>query len=72
MGPFDLVFLDPPYGEGLGELALGSAAAGGWLAPDVTIVLEDRSDVTLSLPDGFILDDRRDYGTAAVHFIKLG
>ncbi|HVW92430.1 MAG TPA: RsmD family RNA methyltransferase, partial [Devosia sp.] len=33
MKPFDLVFLDPPYGKGLGERALVSAKAGGWLAP---------------------------------------
>ncbi len=72
MGPFDLVFLDPPYGEGLGEQALASALAGGWLAPTATIVLEDRSDVTLQLPPGFVLDDRREYGAAAVHFIGLG
>ena len=31
--PFDLVFLDPPYGRGLGETALASALAGGWVAP---------------------------------------
>jgi len=28
MGPVDLVFLDPPYGKGLGELALASLKAG--------------------------------------------
>ena len=31
--PFGLAFLDPPYGKGLAERALDSAAAGGWLAP---------------------------------------
>ena len=29
--PYGLVFLDPPYGLGLGERALASALAGGWL-----------------------------------------
>lgn len=70
MGPVDLVFLDPPYGKGLGEQALASLKAGGWLKPDVTIVLEESSAVTLDLPEGFVLDDRREYGAAAVHFIK--
>ena len=69
MGPFDLVFLDPPYGKGLGEKALASLAAGGWLAKDATIVLEEGADVTLDLPAGFAVDDRREYGAAAVHFI---
>src|SRR5690606_10877069 len=31
--PFDLVFLDPPYGRELGPRALASARAGGWIAP---------------------------------------
>ena len=31
--PFTLVFLDPPYGQSLGEAALASAHAGGWIAP---------------------------------------
>lgn len=70
MGPVDLVFLDPPYGKGLGEQALGSLKAGGWLKPDATIVLEESSEVGLELPEGFVLDDRREYGAAAVHFIK--
>jgi 16S rRNA (guanine966-N2)-methyltransferase len=70
MGPVDLVFLDPPYGKGLGELALTSLKAGGWLKPDTTIVLEESSAVTLDLPEGFVLDDRREYGAAAVHFIN--
>ena len=69
MGPFDLVFLDPPYGKGLGEKALASLAAGGWLAKDATIVLEEGAEVTLDLPPGFAVDDRREYGAAAVYFI---
>lgn len=71
MGPVDLVFLDPPYGQGLGEKALTSLAAGNWLAPDATLVLEESTEVVLDLPPGFALDDRREYGAAAVHFIRL-
>ena len=70
LGPFDLVFLDPPYGKGLGEQALVSLKAGNWLAKDATIVLEESSDVELALPEGFSIDDRREYGAAAVHFIR--
>ena len=70
MGPMDLVFLDPPYGKGLGEQALVSLREGNWLAPDATIVLEESADVTLALPEGYVLDDRREYGAAAVHFIR--
>lgn len=71
LGPVDLVFLDPPYGKGLGEQALLSAKAGGWLAPDVTVVFEEAATAPIALPEGFVLDDRREYGAAAVHFISL-
>lgn len=70
MGPFDLVFLDPPYAKGLGEQALVSLKAGNWLAKDATIVLEESSEVELALPEGFTIEDRREYGAAAVHFIR--
>ena len=70
MGPFDLVFLDPPYAKGLGEQALLSLREGNWLAKDVTIVLEESAEVELALPQGFTIDDRRAYGAAAVHFIR--
>ena len=69
MGPVDLVFIDPPYGKGLGEQALASLQEGGWLKPDTLIILEESSETALVLPPAFTLDDRRDYGAAAVHFI---
>jgi 16S rRNA (guanine966-N2)-methyltransferase len=71
MGPFTLVFLDPPYGSGLGEQALISARDGNWLDPDATIVLEDSTDAKLQPPQGFVIEDARRYGAAAVHFLAL-
>ena len=71
MGPVDLVFLDPPYGKGLAEQALVSLRNGGWLKPETLLVLEEGSEVPVMLPDGFVLDDRREYGAAAVHFIRV-
>ena len=69
MGACDLVFLDPPYTKGLGERALASALAGGWIAADAVIVLEEGADVALTLPEGITETDRRDYGAAALHFL---
>lgn len=71
MGPVDLVFLDPPYGQGLGEKALVALREGGWLKPDTLLVLEESSEVAITLPEGFALDDRREYGAAAVHFVTV-
>ncbi|RUZ82129.1 16S rRNA (guanine(966)-N(2))-methyltransferase RsmD, partial [Mesorhizobium sp. M7A.F.Ca.US.006.01.2.1] len=39
LAPFGLVFADPPYGKGLGERALQSAKAGGWLRPGALCVV---------------------------------
>jgi len=71
-GQFDLVFLDPPYGQSLGEKALIELAANGWLAPEATIVWEESSDVVVTVPDGFNLEDTREYGAAAVRFLSFG
>jgi 16S rRNA (guanine966-N2)-methyltransferase len=68
IAPFDLIFLDPPYGKGLGEKALASAAAGGWLKPGALCVLEERGAVEVALPPDFRLLDRRDTGDSQVVF----
>lgn len=60
--PFDLAFCDPPYAQGLGETALASAAAGGWLKPGAVCVFEEREDADVALPDGFEVLDRRKSG----------
>jgi 16S rRNA (guanine966-N2)-methyltransferase len=73
MGPnrgpgYDLVFLDPPYGKGLGEEALASLVEGGWLAPDAMIVWEEGA--ALTPPAGFTQLDQRRYGDTFVTLLK--
>ena len=70
-GQFNLIFLDPPYNKGLGEQALAGLRANNWLAPGATIVLEDSIEANIELPAGFTLEDRREYGAAAVHFLSV-
>jgi 16S rRNA (guanine966-N2)-methyltransferase len=72
MKPFNLVFLDPPYGKTLGEQALAGLRDNNWLAPGATIVWEESRDATLDIPAGFTLTDRREYGAAAIHFLVFG
>ena len=60
--PHDLVFLDPPWGQGLGARALASARAGGWLAPGATVVWEENTPQPA--PEGFAVQDQRRYGEA--------
>jgi 16S rRNA (guanine966-N2)-methyltransferase len=68
--PFSLVFLDPPYGQGLAELALASARDGGWLAPDALIVVEEAKAAGFKAPDGFEEIERRDYDDTELVFVR--
>ena len=67
--PFSLVFLDPPYGKALGEAALQSAKAQGWIAPDATVVWEEGTPP--APPQGFALLDQRRYGDTWVTLLEL-
>ena len=58
--PFSLVFVDPPYGKGLAEQAIVSARAGGWLAQDALIVVEEALSI-FKPPEGFEEVERRGY-----------
>ncbi|SFH08542.1 16S rRNA (guanine966-N2)-methyltransferase [Palleronia marisminoris] len=58
--PCDLVFLDPPYGKGLGQRAIAAARAGGWIAPGALIVWEEAAAV--DLPEGLSPLETRRYG----------
>lgn len=62
--PATLVFLDPPYGKGLGEKALAQARAQGWIAPGALIVWEENAAITL--PEGIREIDRRRYGDTTI------
>ncbi len=69
MEPFDVAFLDPPYGKGLGEIALAALAAGGWLVDGATLVLEERTGIEVRLPPGFAQIDQRTWGDTQALFL---
>ncbi|MGI3166723.1 16S rRNA (guanine(966)-N(2))-methyltransferase RsmD [Pseudooceanicola sp. 200-1SW] len=66
--PATLVFLDPPYGKSLGEPALASALAQGWIADSALIVWEESAEVTP--PEGWDILDRRRFGDSAMTFLE--
>ena len=70
LGPFGLVFADPPYGQGLGEKALRSARAGGWLAPRALCVVEEVATAPFEPGPGFSIVDERSYGETVIRFIE--
>jgi 16S rRNA (guanine966-N2)-methyltransferase len=70
--PFDLVFLDPPYDLPPHELGavLSALVAPGWLAPDATVVVEQRRHATaLTLPSGWEARWERAYGDTLVRIV---
>jgi 16S rRNA (guanine966-N2)-methyltransferase len=70
VAPFGLVFADPPYGAGLGEQALASALAGGWVKNGALCVLEEAADVSVGPVNGLDLVERRVVGDSALHFFR--
>jgi 16S rRNA (guanine966-N2)-methyltransferase len=66
--PYDLIFLDPPYSKSLGEAALGSALAHGWIAPGALIVWEEATAPVP--PAGFTQLDQRSYGDTIVTILR--
>ena len=65
-GPYDLVFLDPPYGKALGEAVLPLWHSA--LAPDALIVWEESTPPIV--PAGFALLDQRRYGDTLVTILS--
>ncbi len=72
MAPFGLVFADPPYRKGLGELALASARDGGWLLPRALVIVEEAADVPLDVPAGFLPLEERRLGDTQLHILVYG
>ncbi|PZM07733.1 16S rRNA (guanine(966)-N(2))-methyltransferase RsmD [Rhizobium tubonense] len=68
--PFQLLFADPPYGEGLGEKAFAAAADGGWLVPGALAILEERADVVVDLPPAYLFLEVRTFGDSKMHFYR--
>jgi 16S rRNA (guanine966-N2)-methyltransferase len=70
IAPFGLVFADPPYRRALGEAALASAHAGGWLRPDALAVLEEDEKTEIAPVAGFDRLDRRVIGDSQLVFLR--
>jgi 16S rRNA (guanine966-N2)-methyltransferase len=70
LAPFSLAFLDPPYGRGLAEQALAAAQAGGWLAKDALVVVEEAAKAGFTAPAGFDELERRDYDDSAIIVLR--
>ncbi len=70
-GPFDLVFLDPPYHKNLIAPALKSLRDGGWLTQQALLVAETSKGEIFD-PTGFEKLDVRGYGETEIAFLSPG
>jgi 16S rRNA (guanine966-N2)-methyltransferase len=72
-GPFDLVFLDPPYAIGVGLLAGLLVRLGrGALAPGALVALESSSRAEPPpWPPGMVPEEPRRYGDTALHLASF-
>ncbi|MFZ5427491.1 MAG: 16S rRNA (guanine(966)-N(2))-methyltransferase RsmD [Thermodesulfobacteriota bacterium] len=65
--PFDLVFVDPPYGRNLFAPVLALLAANGWFAPGALVAAEVEKSLTLETwPACLELETDRLYGQTRI------
>lgn len=67
--PCQVVFLDPPYGKGLGERALIALKKAGWIDATTLCILEESSTAALSLDPIFKIQKQRKYGITTLTFL---
>jgi len=67
--PFDLIFMDPPYGKEMGEKALRAALSGGWVAEEAIVVWEE--DGPPRVPAAFQMLDRRRFGGTTITVLRF-
>lgn len=67
--PLDILFMDPPYGTGAGQVALDKLARLGWTgsASWISIETDRREDVAVK---GFAIDAVRDVGKARITLLR--
>jgi len=69
--PFEIVFLDPPFGEGLLEPACAVLEQGGWLAETAWIYLEaEMAARSLSLPASWVAHREKIAGAVAFRLAR--
>jgi len=67
---FDVVFLDPPYREGLYREVLAALAEGDFLSEEGVVVAERATELPYDPPAAFHLADSRKYGSVTVDIFR--
>lgn len=66
--PHDLIFMDPPYGKGMGEKALNAAFSQGWVAPNALIIWEENAMILP--PGGLEILEQRKFGNTYISILR--
>lgn len=69
--PFDLVFLDPPFRQGLAEQSCRRLAEGSWLAAGAWVYLEVEATLDPVVPEGWTLHREVRAGDSAGRLYRL-
>lgn len=69
-GPFDLIFVDPPYDQNLVNPSLKKIAQHTQLSPHALIVVEHSPRESISEIEGLQKSDSRKYGQTMISFLK--
>ncbi len=71
-GPWDLVFIDPPYSWPDADLTEVLETLAGKLSPDALVVIErDARSSPLVVPEPLEVEERKDWGETAAWFVGL-
>ena len=71
--PFDVIFLDPPFRQGLLQPTLELLNTRGWLAPGARVYIEQESEQPLvTLPQGWELLRELKAGQVACRLVRAG
>ncbi|MFZ1327197.1 MAG: 16S rRNA (guanine(966)-N(2))-methyltransferase RsmD [Candidatus Contendobacter sp.] len=69
--PFEIVLLDPPFGQGLLEPVCAALEVGGWLSPSAWIYLEaEAATEHLSLPSNWTLTREKTAGAVSYRLAR--
>ena len=67
--PFELIFMDPPYGKSLGEKSFKNVLKGNWVKKHSLIVWEEGAEIS-NIEGGNILETRK-YGETVLSFVEV-
>lgn len=70
-GPFDLIFMDPPYNKGLLPQVISEIDRLNLLSEDGIICAETDSDEVVSGSDTLECYDSRRYGSTSIHLLRI-